>query len=130
MDLLEQEIMSGSGISWATCKSALHPRQITTPTSQHSVFYRPDALPTAQPTASKQWRSHTSYSKVYFPVLEICIPMANFNSLQGSLDHESAPLPNELTTGLDVFAHLIRVPETALNVFFNRKYLVHIKVYS
>jgi len=27
--------------------------QITTPTSHHSVFYRPDALPAAQPTASK-----------------------------------------------------------------------------
>jgi len=27
--------------------------QITTPISHHSVFYRPDALPAAQPTASK-----------------------------------------------------------------------------
>jgi len=26
---------------------------ITTPAPQHSVFYRPDALPAAQPTASK-----------------------------------------------------------------------------
>ena len=48
--------MSGSGISWAICKSAPCPRQITTPASQHSVFYRPDALPAAQPTASKHWR--------------------------------------------------------------------------
>jgi len=29
--------------------------QITTPTSLHSVFYRPDALPAAQPTASKHF---------------------------------------------------------------------------
>jgi len=29
--------------------------QTTTPTSHHSVFYRPDALPAAQPTASKHW---------------------------------------------------------------------------
>ena len=28
-------------------------RQITMPASHHSVFYRPDALPAAQPTASK-----------------------------------------------------------------------------
>jgi len=28
-------------------------RQITTPAPHHSVFYRPDALPAAQPTASK-----------------------------------------------------------------------------
>jgi len=28
-------------------------RQITVPSSHHSVFYRPDALPVAQPTESK-----------------------------------------------------------------------------
>jgi len=53
LDLLEQEIVSGNGISWAICKSAPRSRQITTPTSHHSVFYRSDALPVAQPTASK-----------------------------------------------------------------------------
>jgi len=42
--LLKQETVSGSGISWAICKSAA---------PHHSVFYRPDALPAAQPTASK-----------------------------------------------------------------------------
>ena len=40
--------MSGSGISWATCKSAPRSRQTTTPALHYSVFYRPDALPTAQ----------------------------------------------------------------------------------
>ena len=55
--LLKQETVSGSGISWATCKSASRSRQITTPAPHHSkVFYRPDALPAAQPTASKHWR--------------------------------------------------------------------------
>ena len=54
--LLKQETVSGSGISWATCKSAPRSRQITMPASHHSVFYRPDALPAAQPTASKHWR--------------------------------------------------------------------------
>ena len=48
--------MSGSGISWAICKSAPHSRQITMPAPHHSVFYRPDAIPAAQPTASKHWR--------------------------------------------------------------------------
>ena len=43
----------GSGISWAICKSAPCSREITTPVPHHSVFYRPDALPAAQPTASK-----------------------------------------------------------------------------
>ena len=51
--LLKQETVSGSGISWTICKSAPHSRQITTPAPHHSVFYRPDALPAAQPTASK-----------------------------------------------------------------------------
>ena len=44
------------GISWAICKSASCSRQITTPAPHHSVFYRPDALPAAQPTVSKHWR--------------------------------------------------------------------------
>jgi len=48
-----EETVSGSGISWAICKSAPRTRQITTPATHHSVFYRPDALPAAQPTASK-----------------------------------------------------------------------------
>ena len=54
--LLEQETVSGSGISWAICKSAPCSRQMTTPAPHHSVFYRPDALPAAQATASKHWR--------------------------------------------------------------------------
>jgi len=54
--LLKHETVSGSGISWATCKSAPRSRQITTPAPHNSVFYRPDALPAAKPTASKHWR--------------------------------------------------------------------------
>ena len=57
LDLLKQEIVSGSGSSWAICKSAPRSRQITTPAPHHSVFYRPEALPAAQRTASKHWRS-------------------------------------------------------------------------
>ena len=54
--LVKQETVSSSGISWAVCKSAPRSRQTTTPAPHHSVFYRPDALPVAQPTASKHWR--------------------------------------------------------------------------
>ena len=54
--LLKQETVSGSGISWAICKSAPRSRQITMPAPHHSVFYRPDALPATQPTASKHWK--------------------------------------------------------------------------
>ena len=38
LDLLEQEIVSGSGISWAVCKAASRPRQITMPAPHHSVL--------------------------------------------------------------------------------------------
>jgi len=48
--LLKQVTVSGSGISWAVCKSAL---TRTTLAPHHSVFYRPDALPATQPTVSK-----------------------------------------------------------------------------
>jgi len=51
--LLKQETVNGSGISWAICTSAPCSKQITTPAPHHSVFYKPDALPAAQPTASK-----------------------------------------------------------------------------
>ena len=55
--LLKQETVSGSGISWAICKSAHRSRQVTTPAPHHSVFYRLDALPATQPTVSKHWRN-------------------------------------------------------------------------
>ena len=51
--LLKQQTVSGSGISSAICKSAPCCRQKTTPATNHSVFFRPDALPATQPTASK-----------------------------------------------------------------------------
>ena len=70
---LKLEIVSGSGISWAMCRSAPCSRQITTPAPHHSVFYRPDALPAAQPTASMHWRHSllnaicNSFIKMYSP---------------------------------------------------------------
>jgi len=51
--LLKQETVSGSGISWAVCKTAPRSTQIAMPAPHHFVFYRPDALPAAQQTASK-----------------------------------------------------------------------------
>ena len=73
--LMKQETVSGSGISWDICKSAPHSRQITTPAPHRSVFYRPEALPATQPTASKHWRQthhtltleyYTTASRKYF----------------------------------------------------------------
>ena len=62
--LLKQETVSGSGISWDICKSATRSRQITMPAPHRSVFYRPDALPAAQPTASKHWRHFPVHCEV------------------------------------------------------------------
>jgi len=39
LDFLEQEIVSGSCVSWALCKSAPCPRQVTTLAFHHSVFF-------------------------------------------------------------------------------------------
>ena len=61
--LLKQETVSGSGISWAICKSAPCSRQITMPAPHCSVFYRLDALPAAQPTASEHWK-HVSFMQI------------------------------------------------------------------
>ena len=49
--LLKQETVSGSGISWATCKSAPRSRQITMPAPHHSVFLQA-GCPSCHPTNS------------------------------------------------------------------------------
>ena len=51
LDFTKQETVSGSGITWAVCKSAPCSRQITMPAPHHS-FYRPDACPSCRPTNS------------------------------------------------------------------------------
>ena len=49
LDLLEQEIVSGSGICWAICKSAPHPRQPRQhPTTQFFTGRMPFLLPNQQ----------------------------------------------------------------------------------
>ena len=54
LDFTEARDSEWQWISWATCKSAPRSRQITMPAPHYSkFFYRPDALPAAQPTASK-----------------------------------------------------------------------------
>ena len=39
LDLLQQDIVSGNDISWAICKSAPWPRNMTTPAFHHSIFF-------------------------------------------------------------------------------------------
>jgi len=47
LDVVQQETVSDSGISWTICKSALSPRQITMPAPYHSLLNRPYTLPAA-----------------------------------------------------------------------------------
>jgi len=83
--LLKQESASGSGISWDICKSARRCRQITMhPTTQ--FFYRPDALPAAQPTVSKHWRQKVlkGTSNWYPYILFDAVPV-NLSSCQSGI---------------------------------------------
>jgi len=61
VDLLEQEIVSGSGIYWAVCKSAPCSRQTTTSAPHHSVFYKLDALPATKPIGLRNQPLQTSW---------------------------------------------------------------------
>ena len=42
-----------SGVDNWSCKSCKAPVKFSPPTNQHTVFYRPDALPVSQATASE-----------------------------------------------------------------------------
>ena len=61
--LLKQETVSGSGVSWAICKSAPHSRQITTPAPHQSVFFtgRIPFLPPNQQRQSTEGRLHHTW---------------------------------------------------------------------
>jgi len=48
LDLLKQQAVSGSGISWTICKSAPRSRQITMPTPHHSAVLQA-GLPSRRP---------------------------------------------------------------------------------
>ena len=59
--LLKQETVSGSGISWAICKSAHRSRQITMPAQHRSVFLQarcPSCSPTNSVKALKALHIH------------------------------------------------------------------------
>jgi len=67
LDFTEQETVSGSGISWAICKSAPHPKQITTPASHHSVFLQ-DVCPSCHPTNSVKALTQSKRRCCYFEI--------------------------------------------------------------
>ena len=50
------------------------PVKSSQPTNQHPVFYRPDALPVAQPTVSEHWRENITFHGLAYPKLTWCLP--------------------------------------------------------
>jgi len=77
-----QSGFTGARDSWVICKSAPWPRHITMPTSHHSIFYRPVALPADQPTASKHWRQELNTCMAYTHSLPHFLSF-QFNCKQG-----------------------------------------------
>jgi len=79
--LLKQETVSGSGISWAICKSAPRSRQITTPAPHHSVFLQtgcPSCRPTNSVKALKgiwQWWAYTPLWMLLYIVSNCCLSL-------------------------------------------------------
>ena len=84
--LLKQKTASGSGISWAICKSARRSRQITTPAYHHSSFLQvgcPSCRPTNSVKALKaqeiqatqeQAQKQTSWNQIILPAsVLLCI---------------------------------------------------------
>ena len=69
--LLKQETVSGSGISWAVCKSAPCSRQITTPTPHHSVFLQA-RCPSCRPTNTEGPEFHNTTANLLCIVYQGC----------------------------------------------------------
>ena len=72
--LLKQETVSGSGISWAICKSAPRTRQITTPATHHSIFTgRMPFLPPNQQRQSTEGSCAQRYAHNYEHFVNLCL---------------------------------------------------------
>ena len=56
-------------------------------TPLHSVFYRPDALPAAQPTASKHWRQICSGKSLILPMAMTKVPPSRYTFANVSLQY-------------------------------------------
>ena len=67
-------------------------RQITTSAPHHSVFYRPDALPAAQPTVSKHWRDAVPEKRA---VKWLCVCVCVLQQKADILSKKTMPVPEE-----------------------------------
>jgi len=120
LDLLEQEIVSSSGISWATRKSAPHPRQITTPATHHSVLT--DQMPFLLP--NQQRESFTvkillvmGFVLSFFKVLDMSWPIPIFHILEAPRDQGRRGLEaTSLLYNVLFFTYLISFSITPLSI--------------
>ena len=93
--------------SYKSCKA---PVKSTPPTNQHPVFYRPDALPVAQPTVSKHWRE-----KYHIPCT--CLPLNSPGVFQLCLWSLIAPgYLGEVCHAMPLISPLMPVPWYASDV--------------
>jgi len=77
--LLKQQTTSGSGISWAICRSAPHSRLITTPAPHHSRFFTGRMLflpPNQQRQSTEGWiqlHKMQLISALQYSILWLCL---------------------------------------------------------
>ena len=77
--LLKQETVSGSGISWAICKSAPRSRQKTKPAPHHSVFLQA-GCPSCRPTNGQgtEGKRLQNYKEITWSITIVQCPLDNF----------------------------------------------------
>ena len=94
--LMKQETVSGSGISWAICKSAPRSRQITMPAPHHSVILQA-GCPSCHPTNSIKALKHLHKRnfqllllKYYVAILWTCVELSyvlcTYHSIYAALE--------------------------------------------
>ena len=77
--LLKQETVSGSGISWATCKSTPRPRQIRMPASHHSSFFS-DRMPFL--LLNQQCQSTVKQNLVGIDAVDLAVTRSSYGTTQ------------------------------------------------
>jgi len=70
-------MMEAVVITGAISRAKLVSNHHHSPTNQHLVFYRPDAVPVAQPTVSKHWRENITFPglvyQAHLGVFQLCL---------------------------------------------------------
>ena len=67
------------------------------------VFYRPDALPAAQPTASKHWRQHLYYPIMYyyFASAAVAVDSSQYDCINIRFAEQNPQLPDHISQIMD-----------------------------